>query len=243
MGGLFYNLGKMIGPKVRQGKWVLKSLTGSEAEILEAERAVGKDMAAELAAQGQIDPNPALAKLLNNINDQLARRLRKQLSFATRALQTHEVNAYALPGGFVFVAQPLIVLCEQQQDELAFIVSHEMAHVIRGHAMDRIMNQAVLSVATRTGARVPLPRHKIAQLGLRLLKDAYSQDQELEADDFAVRLTRSAGFDPSASLRVLQRLEQHSGKAEQPEWASYFSSHPPFDLRMSKIKSKLKRKA
>ena len=243
MGGIFYNLGKMAGPVVRKGKWFLKSLTGSEADVIRAEFEVGRDMAHAVGQEVQVDSDPATGRLLDEAGARLVRRLtNRQRTFAFRALRSAEVNAFALPGGFIFVTRALLELCEWDRDETAFILAHEMAHVVRGHAMDRIMNSAVVTMASKTGVAANVMRHRLVELGLRLLHKAYSQDQELEADAFGVRLARSAGFDPRAAIRVLRKLEAKGDARDDSALGAYLSSHPPIELRMTELSRLLRRK-
>ena len=81
MGGVFYNLGKMAGPVLRKGKWVLQSLTGSEADVIRAEFEVGRDMAEALQAEAALDTDTATVALLSETGARLAQRLtnRKRL--------------------------------------------------------------------------------------------------------------------------------------------------------------------
>lgn len=75
--------------------------------------------------------------------------------------------------------------------------------------------------------------NSLRALARRFLESAYSQDQELEADAFGVKVARAAGFDPAASIRVLRLLESLVSTEAGP--GSYFSSHPPHELRIKNI--------
>ena len=78
------------------------------------------------------------------------RVVNKQRKFSFEIIEGTELNAFALPGGFIFVTEPILKLCEYNADEIAFILSHEMAHVIRGHAMERIISSTLTNVISRT---------------------------------------------------------------------------------------------
>ena len=103
-------------------------------------------------------------------------------------------TAFALPGGFIFVARPLVALCERDRDELAFVIAHEMAHVIRRHAIDRLLRQKVLSAASMAAPGRGALGSWVRKVGLEWLERAHSQDDELEADALGVRLTRGLRF-------------------------------------------------
>lgn len=242
MGGVFYNLGRMVGPAVRKGKWILQSLTGSETDVIKAEYEVGRDMAAAVEQEVALDTDPESIRLINEVGIRLASRLtNKDRRFTFRAIHADEINAFAMPGGFIYVTRPLLELCQRDREEIAFVLGHEIAHVVRGHAMDRIMNKAVVTLASRTRLAAGVLRHRVVDIGLRMLHQAYSQDQELEADKFSVRLAASGGFDPSGAVSALSRLRQKAGGGRESELAGYFSSHPAMELRIAEIKRYLQR--
>lgn len=243
MGGVFYNLGRMAGPILRKGKWALQSLIGSEADVIQAEYEVGRDMAQALSEEIELDTDAATSNLVAQVGARLAGRLtNRKRRFEFRVILGDEVNAFALPGGFIYVTRLLLALCETNVDEVAFVLGHEMAHVVRGHAMERIMNRAVVTLASKTHLAAGVFRHRLVELGLRLLHQAYSQDQELEADEFGTRLAASAGFDPAGAVRTLERLKSRGGGHGESELAGYFSSHPPTELRITELKRRLRQR-
>jgi predicted Zn-dependent protease len=234
MPGFFYHLGRNVGTQLRKANWVLRSLTGTEAEAIQAEYAVGRDLARALLAQVEPDPDPAVAQLLEDVGSRLAGRVKdRQRRFHFRATRSPEVNAFALPGGFVFVTRPLLELCQGDPDEMAFILGHEMGHVVGRHAIDRLVAQSAIGVVAklpRAGGLLGLP---LARLVTTLLQQGYSQDQELEADRLGVRLAQGAGFDAAAALRLLARLGGPS--TDTRILGSYLSSHPPLEVRIQHL--------
>ena len=146
MSGFFYNLGRQLGrrvvPAVRKSKWIWDGLTGSEEESLRAERALGASLAAELRATTEALNDLETAQWLNDLCRRLESRVKgTRRGFQCDLIRSDSPNAIALPGGFLFISQSLVELCERNPEELAFVIGHEMAHVIRGHAWNRIFNQ------------------------------------------------------------------------------------------------------
>ena len=128
-------------------------------------------------------------------------------------------NAYALPGGFVFITEPLVDLCAQDPDELAFLLGHEMGHVLCGHAKSQLTARTFLNAVTA--------RLSGAGLMLRqLLNQGYSRELEMEADREGARLA-------AAAARALERLARGAGG--NAGLAEYFSSHPPLADRVRKL--------
>lgn len=234
---LFYNLGKKVGPGVRKAKWLWGSMTASESEIIQLERDVGVDLAREARHQVQLDADPDVAEALDAIGSQLGENVsNKQRSFHFEAFQSGDPNAFALPGGFVFVSCPIVALCDDSRDELAFVLGHEMGHIISGHAIERIVTHSAVSVASRTAPVRGLLSGWLRRVGVQFLETAYSRDHELEADRLGVRLAMAAGYDPEASVRLLRRLAEMKTPSGPVDLGEYFSTHPTFDLRIRGIR-------
>ncbi len=235
MAGFFFNLGRMVGGNLRKANWAYRSLAGTPEDAAQAEVAVGRDLARAFAEQAEIDRDPAVEAVLADLSGQLAAGLRRRLySFQVRGVLAPEVNAFALPGGFLFLTRPLLELCHGDRSELAFVIGHEMAHVIQRHAIDRIMASSTLHAAVgRLTLAGGVLGKSLAGLAASLLSQGYSQDQELEADQIGARLVLAAGLDPSAPARLLERLAGASG--ELAGLSKFFSSHPPFAVRIAAV--------
>ena len=237
MEDFFFKLGRKAGAGARKGRWIWASLTGSESEALEAEYQAGCDMARAFDGTARFDDDPQRLEFLAQITRRLSDRLiNKQRRWRVALIQADEPGAFALPGGFVYVTRPLLELCHFDEDEIACVVGHEMGHVAHGHAMRRITNRLLASAATQA-ARIPsgLLSRWILDTGMRLLEDAYSRDQELDADEFGARLAAAAGYDPRAAIRAFERMQRLEADAGLPS-AGYFTSHPPFSERVATLR-------
>ena len=236
----FYKLGRLAGGKVRKAKWMWSSLTGDETEAIEAEYGVGRDMAAVVRERSRCDVDPALQILLDETSDRLAGVVRNKLHrFEVGVVTEDQPTAYALPGGFVFITRSLTELCERNRDELAFVIAHEMAHIIRRHAINRVLRHtayaAASMVAPGRGAIAPWLR----RVGLEWLERAYSRDQEFEADALGGLLTRAAGFDTDGALRLFERFQRLDQAASTPGLGAYLSTPPPVGDRIAKLRHRL----
>lgn len=237
MSNFFYNMGRMVGPGLRKANWVLRSLTGTEAEAAQAEFAVGQDFARAFVQEMEIERDTEVERLLDDIAGRLTGCVRDRARrFSFCVVRMPEVNAFALPGGFVFLTRSLIELCRRDADELAFVMGHEMGHVLKRHAIDRLMASTII----RSGiSRLPVGgilRGPVLQVAGSLLNMGYSQDQELEADEIGVRLVRAAGYDGVAIPRLLTRFRG----GDDGILSSYFSSHPPVEMRIARVEGLLR---
>ena len=220
-------LGGQSRKPFRQAKWMWSWLAGTEAEAIQAEYEYGRECARQFAAQFSGKAPREKQEVVAAVGSKLAGAVKdRRRQFHFSLVRAAVSNAYALPGGFVFITEPLLDLCAQDPDELAFLLGHEMGHVIRGHARSQLTARTFLNAVTA----------RLAGAGLmlrQLLNQGYSRELELEADGEGARLAAAAGFDPRAAARALQRLERGaSGNAGLME---YFSSHPPIAERVRKL--------
>jgi predicted Zn-dependent protease len=212
-------------------------MTGSEADAIKLENQVGRDLAKEIWKQLE----PYHEEKTKHIHHQIGPRLAECVAnrfrtFNFETVKGAEPNAFALPGGFIFVTGSLVELCNGDDDELAFILGHEMAHVIRGHAMKRIISNSAINIASRSVSNRGRLAGWIQKVGVQFLESAYSQDLESEADKLGVLLTDAAGYNPEGSVRLLRRLAELNHSKSQAGLGSYFSSHPAFEERIYNIR-------
>lgn len=242
MSGLFYNLGRKVGPKVRKAKWLWQSIAGSEADAIKVEHEVGQDLAREIRRQLELDLEPQAEQILNEAGNRLSACVaNKSRKFSFETIKGAEPNAFALPGGFIFVTRSLMERCRWNENEVAFILGHEMGHVIKGHAMARIISNSAIAAASRAAPIRGVLAGWLRKVGVQFLESAYSQDLESEADKLGVRLVAAAGYDPNACVRLLSRLAELSPPVGQFDLGGYFSSHPPFKVRIQNINNFLRK--
>jgi predicted Zn-dependent protease len=220
-------LGGLSRKPFRQARWMWSLFTGTEDESVRAEREYGQECAREFAKEfpgsGSCKDQELAAKIGARLADAV-KDPRREFRFTAAASTV--ANAFALPGGFVFITGSLMDLCEHEHDEIAFFLGHEIGHILRGHARDHMTASAFLNaVASRLPAAGQMLRHVVSR--------GYSRTLELEADQEAVRLAAAAGFDARASVRALKRLSRVS-----PDFsglAEYLSSHPPISERVREL--------
>jgi len=209
------------------------SFAGTEEESIKAEREYGRECAHEFAQQFSGKASHKSQEFIETIGARLGDAVGDpRLKFHFTVVSTTIFNAFALPGGFVFITEPLVDLCERNADEIAFFLGHEIGHIHRSHAKDKLTTDILLNAVTTrlTGT---------GQMIRQMISKGYSREQELEADREAAQLADSAGFDARASLRALQRLAQVA--PDNTGLAEYFSSHPAFSERIQTLEQLLRK--
>ncbi len=238
---VFKYLGKHAGQTFRRGKWLYKSVLGSEEEAIKAEYYVGKELAAKIKEQNDIDANLEVVNFLNAIGEKLTGRLtNKHRKFNFSSIVSQDINAFALPGGFIFATSSILKICNFNEDETAFVLAHEIGHIVKWH----IFNRTIASSSLNFFAMVSKPTGLVGSVAVRainsLMQNSYSRGQELEADEFGTTLIYAAGYNPKASISVLKKL----GEAERSkqDFFNYFSTHPTAEIRIGKIESLIRNK-
>jgi len=212
-------------------------MTGSEADAIKLENKVGRDLAEEIRKQLEPYNEEKTIHISNLTGSRLARCVANRFrTFNFEIVKGAEPNAFALPGGFIFVTGPLAELCNGDNDELAFILAHEMGHVIRGHAMKRIISNTAINIASHSVSIRGRLAGWIQKAGVQFLESAYSRELESEADKLGVLLTDAAGYNPEGAVQLFRRLAKLNRTENQSGPGSYFSSHPAFEERIGNIR-------
>lgn len=150
-------------------------------------------------------------------------------------------NAFAVPGGFVYINKALIELIGDNDDELACILAHEVGHITARHSIKRLQalyGYNILKIFSVTAAR---GSGWDARMDVAIFKlfMSYSREDELLADKLAVKYTKAAGYDPEAMISVLKKLHEFN-KSEPIRRYSHFRTHPYIPERIRGIKEKVR---
>ena len=211
---------------------------------VEEEIALGLQSAPEMAAEfGGLDPDEALQATIDQIGQKLvasseAKETEYPFDFHLLA-DTQTVNAFALPGGQVFITRALLDLL-QTEGEVAGVLGHEIGHVVGRHSAEQIAkSQLIQGLAGAAGVGLYDPQNPesatAAQMALlvgNMINMKYGRDDELQSDRLGVRFMSDAGYDPRALIKVMDVLAGASGGARQPE---FMSTHPDPGNRQEEI--------
>ncbi|MBB6053726.1 M48 family metalloprotease [Armatimonas rosea] len=219
------------------------------AMTTDQEIAVGLQSAPEMEAQygGESRDRAAVAKV-QEVGQRLLSRAIKQTPYKFQfhlLADRNTVNAFALPGGQVFITEALLRKLHTE-GELAGVLGHEMGHVVARHGAQQLAKQQLSQgLVGAAGVAAYDPNNpsrsaattQMAALVASTVKMKFGRGDELEADELGVRFLPAAGYDPRAMIGVMETL-QSVGGGRQPE---FFSTHPNPEHRIEKIKAAIER--
>jgi predicted Zn-dependent protease len=201
---------------------------------LEKEIAIGKGLAQQVERQAKLIDDPVISEYVNRVGQNLVRNSDAKVPFTIKVIDTEEVNAFALPGGFFFVNSGLILKADTEA-ELAGVMAHEIAHVAARHGTRQATRGQVAQLAT-----IPLifmggwAGYGVRQAASVLLPVGFLQFSrafESEADMLGLQYMYKTGYDPEAFVDFFEKIESLERK-KPGTMAKVFSTHPPTDDRI-----------
>jgi beta-barrel assembly-enhancing protease len=217
-------------------------VTGEKQRVAmspEQEIAIGYQSAPAMAKQmGGLSQNEKARALVHQLGQKLVAQsfaAKSPYKFSFHVLgDQRTVNAFALPGGPIFITEGLLRLLKTEA-ELAGVLGHEIGHVIARHSSERLAKQQ-LTQGLLSALVVGSGDFSTAQVGQvvgSMINMSYGRDDELESDALGIRIMAEAKYDPRAMIRVMEVLASASGGSRQPE---FFSTHPAPENRAERIK-------
>lgn len=203
--------------------------------------AMGREASRKIKKEEPLSEDPALVDRVQRVGGRIAAHTDSEYEWEFDVVDKDVLNAFALPGGKVFVYRGLLEIMDTDA-QLATVIAHEIAHVIARHGAERmsiqlgtaLVGQAagiVLDMSDPTAARVFQQAYGIgAQVGVIL---PYSRTHEYEADHIGLILMAEAGYDPQAAVAFWERMmEENKDEKKPPEW---LSTHPLSRERLQEI--------
>src|SRR6516165_490636 len=209
---------------------------------LEREIAVGQDLAKQVEATSKLVTDPEINSYVNRIGQNLVRNSDSRVPFTIKVIDSNEINAFALPGGFFYVDSGLILAAESEA-ELAAIMAHEIAHVAARHATKNMTKQQIWNMASIplmfVGGPAGYAIAEVASLAVPMSFLKFSRDSEREADMLGLQYDYAAGYDPQAFVQFFERLKAQEKAGKHTKIAKMFSTHPMTADRISAAQSEI----
>ena len=201
---------------------------------IEKEIALGKQLAQEVERESKIVDDPIVSEYVNRIGQNLARNSDAKVPFTIKVIDSNEVNAFALPGGFMFVNTGLILKADSES-ELAGVMAHEIGHVAARHGTKEATRGALVNYATIPlifmGGWAGYGIRQAAGLAIPMGFLKFSRGMEAEADLLGLEYMYKAGYDPQSFVDFFEKIE--TLERRRPGTISkLFSTHPMTDDRI-----------
>jgi predicted Zn-dependent protease len=212
---------------------------------IEKEIALGKSLAQEVERSSKLIDDPVVTEYVNRVGQNLVRNSDARVPFTIKVIDSDEVNAFALPGGFFYVNSGLI-LRAQEESELAGVMAHEISHVTARHGTKNATKGEMMQLAT-----IPLMLlgpagwagyglYEGLNIAIPLTYLKFSRDSEREADFLGLEYMYKAGYDPNAFVTFFERI-QADEKRRPGTIPKVFSTHPPTPDRIEAAQKEIAR--
>ncbi len=195
---------------------------------LETEIRMGKQYAMQVDNTVKMVQDPVVTEYVNRIGQNLVRNSDAQVPFTIKVIDSDEVNAFALPGGFFYVNSGLILAADEEA-ELAGVMAHEISHVAARHGMRQMTRANIAQISTIplifVGGGIGYAVYEAAGLGLPLTFMKFQRNFEAEADYLGLQYMYKTGYDPQAFISFFEKI-QAKEKKKPGTIAKAFASHP-----------------
>src|ERR1700756_1601959 len=212
---------------------------------LEKEIALGKQYAQEVERTSKLIDDPVVVEYVNRVGQNLVRNSDARVPFTIKVIDSDEVNAFALPGGFFYVNSGLI-LRAQEESELAGVMAHEISHVTARHGTKQATKGELIQLGAMA-AMIVVPYgwagygiYQGMNLAIPLTFLKFSRDAEREADFLGIQYMYKAGYDPNAYVTFFERI-QADEKRRPGTIPKFFSTHPPTPERIELAQKEIAR--
>ncbi len=208
---------------------------------LEKQVAMGRQYAAQVEQQSKMITDPVVTEYINRIGQNLVRNSDAKVPFTIKVVDSSQINAFALPGGFFFVNSGLILAADDEA-ELAGVMAHEIAHVAACHAARENTRGELMNLASipliMVGGPIGYGAYEAAGVALPLTFMKFSRKFEAQADYLGVQYMYKAGYDPEAFTDFFEKIEALQ-KKKPGIIAKAFSSHPQTPDRIEKTQEEI----
>lgn len=215
----------------------------------EEEIEIGRQASAEFEREYALSSDSALNARVTLIGERIVtQQPRSSIPYTFKVVDTPEVNAFAIPGGFIYVTRGMMDYTESD-DELAGVIGHEIAHVALRHGAQQIeaiaAGQAALEAIISGDSNLEtIYQDQSVQIATEMVAlvavNGWSRQAELDADEYGTIYMAHAGYDPQAVIDLFTRFAADEGGSSDDILTELLASHPPFDVRIAHVEQAIR---
>mgnify|MGYP006294923247 CR=1 FL=1 len=210
---------------------------------LEKEIQIGAQYAQYFEQSARLVEDPVVTGYIDRLGQKIVKNSDAKVPFVIKVVDTDEVNAFALPGGYFYVNKGLILEAETES-ELAGVMAHEIAHVTARHATERMTKAQLLQFASLPalfvggGYFTQMAIYNGLGLGMSLAVLGITRKSEEEADQLGTQYLWNTGYDPTGYMTFFEKI-QAKEKEKPGKFAGFFRTHPSVEDRMEKVEAEI----
>jgi len=208
---------------------------------LEKEIALGKQLAQEVERQSKLINDPEITEYVSRVGQNIVKNSDSKVPFTIKVIDSDEINAFALPGGFFYVNTGLITAADEES-ELAGVMAHEIAHVAARHGTKQYSKAMIAQYATIPliflGGGLGYGLYQAAGFLIPLQFLHFSRQAEAEADYLGLQYMYKTGYDPTSFISFFEKVQAQE-KKKPGKLAKAFSTHPPTADRIEKSQAEI----
>lgn len=206
----------------------------------QSEIALGRDIDRQICRKLKVSIDPSLQQRLDSIGSRVAQFSdRKDLTYRFSVVEDKDLNAFAIPGGFIYVNSGLMSVATD--DELACVLAHEIGHVAARHSVKKLQAnlgyQIIMNIVLGVSNAQSLVR--ATNIVFNLVSLGYSRQDEYLADRLSIKYSKKAGFNPYGMITFFEKLKEEARRRGPNFNLVFLSSHPPINERIKQAKNEI----
>lgn len=201
---------------------------------------IGKQVASDVESKEKLLKNTAVQSYVSGVGQKIARVCdRRDIEYTFKVIDKKEINAFACPGGYIYVYTGLLEILDNEA-QLAAVLSHEVSHLVARHSIKKLQNIYGYSILAQIalGDKAESVAGDIVNIAASLILQGYSRDNEFEADRYGILYAKNAGYNPEGMIQVFEKFRKMEGNPP-PAVLGLLSSHPPAEDRIEKGKTEI----
>jgi len=200
----------------------------------ESEVEIGKEVVRDVESKERVLSNAQVQNYVADVGRRIANICdRRDVKYSFKVLDSNEINAFACPGGFIYIYKGLMKQMDNEA-QLAAVLAHEVGHVVARHSMKRLQAAYGYSILMEValGDKMSQTAQQMVDAAAGLILLGYGRDNEYEADDYGILYAKKAGYNPKGMIQIFEKFKQMEGQPPNT-FEKLLMSHPPAGDRIN----------